>query len=231
MVDADLGGGGEFPGGSWQALDPDNLTNGCGGNPDCSSSRSTQIDISDTYSDTWPPQLTPRSNAPVTNPLDDEGPQFSRDYSMIPFVPGSGLNGVGNWLHDNLVESGQWLHDEMEKCVMCGPSLGQVLATIATPRYSRVGRWMSPEELSQMKESGRVVESDLNGVTSVTYPPNPGAWTPPSGRVFATFDVPASSVRFPMSNGWAKILGPHSFAAELYEITEMPEALNIEVLP
>jgi len=49
--------------------------------------------------------------------------------------------------------------------------------------------------------------------------------------VFATFDVPAESVRVQSPNGWAKIFGPRSFAAKLYGITEMPDALNIEVLP
>jgi hypothetical protein len=44
----------------------------------------------------------------------------------------------------------------------------------------------------------------------------------------ATFDVPAEAVRFQSPNGWAKILGPNSFAAKLYKITQMPEALNIE---
>jgi hypothetical protein len=31
-------------------------------------------------------------------------------------------------------------------------------------------------------------------------------------------------------NGWAKIYGPNSMFADYYEITEMPEALNIVVL-
>jgi hypothetical protein len=91
---------------------------------------------------------------------------------------------------------------------------------------------MDPTELQAMQASGRVVESRLT-ITSVTSPPNPSAWTPPpgEGRVFATFDVPAESVRVQSPNGWAKIFGPRSFAAKLYGITEMPDALNIEVLP
>lgn len=84
-----------------------------------------------------------------------------------------------------------------------------------------------------MQDTGRVVESRLNGVTSVTSPPNPTAWTPPPGgnNIFVTFDVPSSSVRFQSPNGWAKILGPNSFASKYYNIVEMPEAFEIEVLP
>lgn len=40
----------------------------------------------------------------------------------------------------------------------------------------RVGRWMGESEKAQMESSGRVVESNLRGVTSVTSPPNPGLW-------------------------------------------------------
>jgi hypothetical protein len=99
------------------------------------------------------------------------------------------------------------------------------------PRWVTVGRWMSPDELAQMQSAGRMVESNLNGVTSVTYPPNPDAWAPPpgEGRIFVTFDVPASSVRFFSPNGWAKILGPNSIFADHYNITEMPEATNIVI--
>jgi len=164
-----------------------------------------------------------------------ENAQISQSY-YAPFVPGSGLNGVGNWLRDNLSLWNIWLRNTEKECVMCGPSLSSTLGLMAGragPEYARVGRWMSPEELSQMRATGRVVESNLNGVTSVTSPPNSIAWTPPpgEGRIFVTFDVPASSVRFLSPNGWAKILGPNSFAAKLYNITEMPEVLEIEVLP
>ncbi len=104
-------------------------------------------------------------------------------------------------------------------------------ALAVTGTYVTVGRWMSTEELAQMQATGQVVESNLGGVTSVTVPPNPAAWTPAPGSnsVFVTFDVPASSVYAQTSNGWAKIYGPDSIFAEYYDITDMPEALNIAV--
>lgn len=100
------------------------------------------------------------------------------------------------------------------------------------PVWVTVGRWMSPAELAQMQASGQVVESNLSGVTSVTYPPNPGAYTnAPPGDVYVQFDVPSGSV-YPGGEGWGKIYGPSSVPyGEYYGITEMPPAINIEVLP
>ncbi|WP_458789113.1 TreTu family toxin [Dyella jiangningensis] len=40
----------------------------------------------------------------------------------------------------------------------------------------RVGRWMSDTELGEMQDTGMVVESSLNGVTSVTSPHDAMAW-------------------------------------------------------
>ncbi len=99
------------------------------------------------------------------------------------------------------------------------------------PAMVRVGRWMSPEELEKMKDNGRVVESRLNGVTSVTVPPDPTAYRDaPKGSVFVEFDVEASAVKGMTANGWGKIYGPSSLFAEKYGVKEMPEAINIDVL-
>jgi RHS repeat-associated protein len=76
---------------------------------------------------------------------------------------------------------------------------------------SRVGRWMSETEFQAMQNSGRVVESQLKGITSVSSPPNPTAWVPKGNGspAFAEFDIPSSSLR--ASDGvWGKIYGPNS---------------------
>ncbi|MFZ0320986.1 MAG: hypothetical protein WAL56_17800 [Candidatus Sulfotelmatobacter sp.] len=174
------------------------------------------------------PTLAPQSVPPA---LAAEPASISQAYS-VPFVRGSGLNGVGNFVRGTMSLWHSLFQDAMKQCEMCTPSLGTLLRGGAPAGYVRVGRWMSPEELAEMQASGRVVESNLNGVTSVTYPPSSTGWTPPSGRVFAQFDVPVESLRgIPSPNGWAKIYGPNSMFADYLEITEMPEALNIEVLP
>lgn len=95
-----------------------------------------------------------------------------------------------------------------------------------------VGRWMSPDELEAMQQSGQVQESFNNGVTSVTVPPDPAAYTnAPEGDVFAQFDVPTDSVHFIDPNtGWGKIFGPNNIPfGKFFGITEMPPATNITI--
>lgn len=92
-----------------------------------------------------------------------------------------------------------------------------------------VGRWMSQSELDAMQETGQVQESFNNGVTSVSLPPDPAAYTnAPAGDVFVQFDVPQSAIG--ASDGtWAKIYGPNSIFGPIRGITEMPPATNIVV--
>jgi hypothetical protein len=88
---------------------------------------------------------------------------------------------------------------------------------------------MSPTEFKEMQATGRVVESRLEGVTSVSVPRNPTAWNAAGeGSVFAEFDVPSGAVRnISPSNGWGKIYGPNSIPGKFYGVTEMPPATNI----
>ena len=98
------------------------------------------------------------------------------------------------------------------------------------PVLTTVGRWMSPAELEAMQAEGLVQESTLNGVTSVSIPPNPAAYTnAPPGDVFVEFDVPEGAVRNISPNGWGKIFGPNSIFGPKLGITEMPPATNIKV--
>jgi hypothetical protein len=94
-----------------------------------------------------------------------------------------------------------------------------------------VGRWMSQSELDAMQETGQVQESLNNGVTSVTLPPNPAAYTnAPPGDVFVQFDVPQSPIG--ASDGvWGKIYGPNSIFGPIRGITEMPPAATNIVVP
>jgi hypothetical protein len=94
-----------------------------------------------------------------------------------------------------------------------------------------VGRWMSQAELSGMQDTGLVQESFNNGITSVSMPPNPGAYlAAPEGDVFVQFDVPQSAIG--ASDGtWAKIFGPNSIFGPVKGITQMPPATNLVVGP
>jgi hypothetical protein len=97
------------------------------------------------------------------------------------------------------------------------------------PNLCKVGRWMSGSELSSMEKTGRVQESRLNGVTSVTFPPNPDSYkNPPPGDTYVEFFVPCSRLR-KIPGGWGKIYGPNSVFGPKLGITEMPPALGIDV--
>ena len=85
---------------------------------------------------------------------------------------------------------------------------------------------MGPEEQQAMVSTGRVQESTLNGVTSVSTPPDPTSWVrQTAGSNYVEFDVPTSAVRGAGSN--AKIYGPNSIFGPKLGITEMPPAANI----
>jgi hypothetical protein len=98
----------------------------------------------------------------------------------------------------------------------------------AAKNTTRVGRWMSEAEHTAMMDTGRVVESQLKGVTSVSSPPNPTAWVSKSNAspAFVEFDIPSPALQ--ASDGvWGKIYGPNSMFGPKLGITEMPPATNI----
>jgi RHS repeat-associated protein len=75
--------------------------------------------------------------------------------------------------------------------------------------YTRVGRWMSEDEFEQMTATNRVIEGG-GGRTYVISPPNPASYQgAPPGSVFATFDVPTSSLRQGGQWDWYFIPGPN----------------------
>jgi hypothetical protein len=102
-------------------------------------------------------------------------------------------------------------------------------ATSNPTRMVTVGRRMSPEELSAMPSTGLVQESNNNGVTSVTLPPNRNLYRAgPRRDVFVQFDVPQSAIGA-AAGGVAKIYGPNSMFGPAKGITSMPPAVNIIV--
>lgn len=99
----------------------------------------------------------------------------------------------------------------------------------AAPKVCKitVGRWMSQYELDYMLTHGRMLESKLGGVTSVSIPPDPIAWKSlDPNSIFTIFDVPSTSVGG-IGNGWGKIWGPNSIFGQGGRITEMPTATKI----
>jgi hypothetical protein len=90
-----------------------------------------------------------------------------------------------------------------------------------------VGRWMSTAEYSLMTQTGRMVESNLGGVTSVSFPASAAAYANAvSGSVYAEFKVASDTLRAVGSNGWAKIYGPSSIFGPRLGISEMPRVVD-----
>jgi RHS repeat-associated protein len=120
-----------------------------------------------------------------------------------------------------------------------GSPIGQTLTEIASGEVNglsssgtvRVGRWMSELEYKQMRDTGRVVESQLR-VTNVAFPANSSAYAADTaGKLYVEFNVPRDALHFvDTSNGWAKIHGPSSPFATRLGVTQMPVASEIEVV-
>ena len=97
-------------------------------------------------------------------------------------------------------------------------------------RLKTVGRWMSPDELKKMRDSGKVQEGG-GGQTRVADPPDWDAHrNAPEGDIYVEFDVPAERVK-PHSKGTGRIPGPNSPDARVPGSCpadfEMPDAKNI----
>jgi hypothetical protein len=86
---------------------------------------------------------------------------------------------------------------------------------------------MNEAEHNAIITIGQVQESVLNGVTSVSSPPNPAAWIRQTAASrYVEFDVASSSVR-PLQSPNAKIYGPNSIFGPSLGIVGMPTATNI----
>ncbi|MFC5491362.1 RHS repeat-associated core domain-containing protein [Dokdonella soli] len=105
---------------------------------------------------------------------------------------------------------------------------------VAGQATSRVGRWMSPEELGKMQQTGTVQEGS-GGMTRVANPASPNTYrNAPSGDVYVEFNVPSNRV-LPHSNGTGRIPGPNSPDARVPGRNPadyaMPPATNIKDFP
>lgn len=81
--------------------------------------------------------------------------------------------------------------------------------------FTRVGRWMSPDEHALMRKTGNVQWNPTSGTHRVSNPATPHAYRDaPDGDIYAEYEVPASALR-PHSDGTSIIYGPNSLQARL----------------
>lgn len=115
-----------------------------------------------------------------------------------------------------------------------GASAEEAAAAEPGSDWVRVGRWMSPEELKLMEDSGKAQESTGGGGSWVAQPSDPNAFNAAkAGSVYVEFDVPSRSIT-QIGSGWAKISGPNSIQGRLaagkgQPVPEMPRVRNILV--
>jgi filamentous hemagglutinin len=99
---------------------------------------------------------------------------------------------------------------------------------------TRVGRWMSPDELAQMQSTNKVVQGgggqkfiSTNGIADFK-----GA--APKGSVYVEFDVPANSLLQGGKDGWFKMIGPDAGKSQQFLLNKqggehLPAIKNIEI--
>ncbi|WP_410678458.1 hemagglutinin repeat-containing protein [Citrobacter europaeus] len=108
-------------------------------------------------------------------------------------------------------------------------------AIINEVNVTRVGRWMSPDELAQMQNGGKVVQGgggqtfiSTNGVSDFKA-------TAPAGSVYVEFDVPTNSLLQGGKDGWFKLIGPDASKSQQFMLnkqggSQLPEVKNITVV-
>uniref|UniRef100_UPI0036D7C349 TreTu family toxin n=1 Tax=Photorhabdus sp. RM322S TaxID=3342825 RepID=UPI0036D7C349 len=100
---------------------------------------------------------------------------------------------------------------------------------------TRVGRWMSPDELAQMQSSGKIVQGGGGQTFISTNGASDFKGTAPKGSVYAEFDVPANSLLKGGKDGWFKMIGPDASKSQQFLLNkqdgqQLPEIKNITIV-
>jgi len=105
---------------------------------------------------------------------------------------------------------------------------------ISDINVTRVGRWMSSDELAQIQNGGAVVQ----GAGGQTFVSTNGALdykpTALNGSVYVEFDVPTNSLLQGGNEGWFKLIGPDANRSQQFLLnkqggTQLPPFYNISV--
>jgi RHS repeat-associated protein len=100
---------------------------------------------------------------------------------------------------------------------------------------TRVGRWMSPKELEQMQNTGKVVQGG-GGQTFISINgANDFKSVAANGSVYVEFDVPTNSLIQGGKEGWYKLLGSDAKLSQKYLLNKQggtltPNVSNIRIV-
>ncbi|WP_275899387.1 hemagglutinin repeat-containing protein [Pectobacterium polaris] len=100
---------------------------------------------------------------------------------------------------------------------------------------TRVGRWMSPDELAQMQNSGKVIQGGGGQTFISTNGASDFKGTAPTGSVYAEFDVSTKSLLQGGKDGWFKLIGPDASKSQQFMLnkqggTQLPDVKNISII-
>jgi RHS repeat-associated protein len=91
----------------------------------------------------------------------------------------------------------------------------QTNATKSGEDWTRVGRWMHPDEHAAMRETGAIQWSPQSGNHHVSNPASPSTYRDaPASDFYVEYEVPTSVLR-PHSEGTSIVYGPNSLQARL----------------
>lgn len=120
------------------------------------------------------------------------------------------------------------------------PNINPVLklgetAIINEVNVTRGGRWMSPDELAQMQNGGKVVQGGGGQTFISTNGMSDFKATAPAGSVYVEFDVPKNSLLQGGKDGWFKLICPDASKSQQFLLnkqggSQLPDAKNITVL-
>ncbi len=107
--------------------------------------------------------------------------------------------------------------------------------TINDVSMTRVGRWMSPDELAQMQSSNKIVQGGGGQTFISTNGAADSKGAASKGSVYVEFDVPSSGLLQGGKEGWYKMIGPDASKSQQYLLNKqgeehLPGVKNITVL-
>ncbi|MGR6772230.1 hemagglutinin repeat-containing protein [Pectobacterium brasiliense] len=114
------------------------------------------------------------------------------------------------------------------------PKLGET-KIVNEVSVTRVGRWMSPDELAKMESQGKIVQGSGGQTFISTNGVNDFKGAAPKGSVYVEFDVPSNSLIQGGKDGWYKMLGSDAKPSQKYQLNKQggvltPSVSNINVV-